>query len=66
MAPTGKYECPGCGTPVSADELVWPIPEVCEKVLPGEEMPAGECPYCEELIYVSDEKGEFLEESDEG
>jgi len=36
--------CPTCDQKLDDEAIVWPIPEVCEKVLPGEVMPAGECP----------------------
>ena len=44
-------ECPNCRARHNALDLIWPIPDVCEKVLPGEIMPLGECPDCGELIY---------------
>ena len=44
------YECPGCGARLDSGSLVYPVPEVEEKILPGERMPAGECPECGELI----------------
>ena len=44
------YECPGCGAHLDSGSVIWPIPDVEEKVLPGESMPAGECPECGELI----------------
>lgn len=47
-------ECPGCGARRDPVELTWPIPDLEEKVLPGEIMPLGECPDCDELIYDAD------------
>ena len=46
--------CPGCNQHLDDDSLVWPIPDVAEKVLPGEPMPAGECPDCSTLVSVTD------------
>ena len=53
------YICPGCDSQVSDDEIIYPVPEVEERVLPGEVMPAGECPACGELIPATtwDEEG---------
>lgn len=42
--------CPGCGVRLDIEALIWPIPDLVEKVLPGEVMPAGECPDCGELV----------------
>ena len=44
------YACPGCGARLDSGSVIWPIPDIEEKVLPGEAMPAGECPECGELI----------------
>ena len=44
------YVCPGCESRVTDDRLVYPVPDVQEKVLPGEPMPYGECPECGSLI----------------
>lgn len=45
-------ECDNCGAIRSQHALVWPIPDVCERVLPGGTMPAGECPDCGALAYL--------------
>ncbi len=47
-------ECPDCGQRLAGADLVWPIPSVSEKVLPGEIMPCGECPDCDGLVYRKD------------
>ena len=44
------YECPGCGAHLDLGSVIYPIPDVEEKILPGEPMPVGECPECGELI----------------
>jgi hypothetical protein len=36
---------------VEPEQLVRPIPEVHEKVLPGEPMPEGQCPDCDAMVY---------------
>ena len=46
--------CPDCDQCLDDDALVWPIPDIAEKVLPGEAMPAGECPDCGALINTTD------------
>lgn len=43
--------CPGCGSRFrDRGDLKWPPEDICERVLPGEPMPAGECPDCGALI----------------
>jgi len=49
-----RHICPGCGQHLDDDALVWPVPDVGEKVLPGEMMPAGECPDCGSLVSAAD------------
>jgi hypothetical protein len=44
------YKCPDCGATVESGDLVYPIPDVEEKVLPGEPMPVGECRECGALV----------------
>lgn len=44
------YKCEDCGAEVESGRLIWPITDVSEKVLPGEIMPAGECPECGALV----------------
>lgn len=54
--------CPECEARLDADDLVWPIPDVCERILPGEPMPMGACPNCGELIFKpSDEEEDNFE-----
>lgn len=45
-----RYLCPNCGGRLTFDDLVNPIPDLCNRVLAGEPMPAGECPDCSELV----------------
>ena len=50
---TGRgYICPECEARFDAGALIYPVPEVEERVLPGEAMPAGECPECGALVPV--------------
>jgi hypothetical protein len=44
------YICPGCYAHLGEDDLIRPIPNLQERILPGEAMPAGECPDCNELV----------------
>ena len=44
------YRCEDCGAEIESGRLIWPITDVSEKVLPGEIMPAGECPECGALV----------------
>lgn len=64
------FECPGCRARVDGGELIYPVPDVQEKVLPGEPMPEGECPECGELIGEGDlvkaERGIDGDEDDAG
>ena len=48
--PLPAFVCPGCGAHLGVEALVWPIPDLSERVLPGETMPAGVCPDCDELV----------------
>lgn len=41
-----ETRCQNCGAVRDAEELVRPIPDVEERVAPGETMPYGECPDC--------------------
>jgi endogenous inhibitor of DNA gyrase (YacG/DUF329 family) len=47
--------CPECRTKLDTRDLIWPIPDVHEKVLPSEPMPEGECPDCGALVYKKNE-----------
>jgi len=49
---TSVVTCPSCGGKHDLDALLWPIPDVSDRVSPGETMPAGECPDCAELCYL--------------
>ena len=52
MLSTRYYICPECEVRLGIDTLIYPVPEVEERVLPGEAMPAGECPECGALVPV--------------
>jgi hypothetical protein len=39
-------QCQNCGRLFKEDELVNPIPDLEQRVAPGEVMPSGECPAC--------------------
>ena len=56
--------CPGCGVRLDTEGLIWPIPDLAERVLPGEVMPAGECPDCGELV-LHDPLPALVDETDE-
>lgn len=58
------YVCPGCEARLQDDEIVYPVPDVQERVLPGEPMPAGACPNCEELI-DAESRDEVIDAPDE-
>lgn len=49
MATTSETQlsvCQDCSTVFTEDELVNPIPDIGQRVGPGEPMPSGECPKC--------------------
>ena len=39
-------QCQNCERRFAEDELINPIPDLCQRVAPGEPMPSGECPAC--------------------
>lgn len=41
-----RHECQSCGFMGREEELVNPIPDLEQRVGPGEAMPSGECPAC--------------------
>ena len=45
------YECQNCGKAFPEAKLVTPIPDLEQRVMPGEPMPAGECPECGALCH---------------
>jgi hypothetical protein len=45
------YECQDCGKRWLLDELKLDIPDIQQRVAPGEPMPAGECPDCGALCH---------------
>lgn len=47
-----QFECQNCGEVWGENELVNPIPDLVERVAPGEPMPAGECPECGALCHA--------------
>jgi len=51
--PPKRFECQDCGTRFADEsELVWPISDLEERVLPGEIMPYGECPECGAVVHL--------------
>ena len=44
--------CGDCEQRWDPGDLVWPIPDVSDRVTPGEVMPAGECPDCGALVHL--------------
>jgi hypothetical protein len=50
------YECQNCGGTYPESGLVTPIPDLEERVAPGESMPAGECPVCGALCHAKGER----------
>lgn len=50
------YECPGCESRLKQSDLIWPIPDVEEIILPGDVMPEGLCPYCDEPVYRGEDE----------
>lgn len=64
-----KIECPNCYSLIEKGDLVWPLSrETIEGLLPGDELPAGECPACGDPVLVSDldEADDWPEDEDEG
>lgn len=60
------YICPDCGAKAESGDLIWPIPDIEEKVLPGEAMPAGECAECGALVPAEPVEGDVrLNEEDD-
>lgn len=55
------FECSGCGSQLTGDQLVYPPADLFERLLPGDVMPDGECPNCGELVF----KDEVNETEDE-
>jgi len=55
------YLCP-LGHRIPLDAIVNPILDLTERVLPGEPLPLGECPACEELV-SADQESELEEEA---
>lgn len=47
-----KTQCANCQAYYHADELVYPIPDLHERVDPGEPVPEGECPVCGALCHA--------------
>lgn len=50
-------ECQDCRRLID-DELVVPIPDLEQRVAPGEPMPSGECPHCGAVCHPTDERPE--------
>ncbi len=45
------FECQNCDEKFTEGELINPIPDIGQRVAPGEPMPAGECPKCGALCH---------------
>lgn len=58
------FKCPDCGSNIRTEDLIYPIPDVSEKVLPGEAMPQGECPECGGLIPHDAGEGDRADDQD--
>lgn len=58
------YQCQNCLKIWHESQLKTEIPDLQERVAPGETMPAGECPECGALCHQLDNEDE-LEEEDE-
>lgn len=47
-----RYECENCRTQFAEiEDLINPIPDLEERVLPGEPMPFGACPECGAVVH---------------
>ena len=47
-----QAECQNCGKKFPVGSLCNPIPDLEQRVTPGESMPVGECPGCGALCHV--------------
>jgi hypothetical protein len=47
-----RMECPNCYAQIEKGDLVWPLPkDYIESLVPGDEIPAGMCPICDDPIF---------------
>jgi DNA-directed RNA polymerase subunit RPC12/RpoP len=52
-----SYECTNCGRVDGPLKRVFPdIPDLLERIAPGEPVPEGECPHCGFLVHAWEEK----------
>ena len=58
------YTCLDCGARHESGDLVWPIADLSERVLPGDVMPAGECPDCGALVPTDAKEARLTEDND--
>jgi hypothetical protein len=61
-----KHQCQNCERQFGEDELVNPIPDLGQRVAPGEPMPSGECPACGALCQPLIEPAPNAKEAPEG
>jgi uncharacterized membrane-anchored protein len=55
-----KHLCQDCNKLWREEDLVLPIKDIFQRVLPGEPMPSGECPECGALCHVQTGKYSVL------
>lgn len=49
-----KTRCDDCRNECDQAELIWPIPDIHERIEPGCVVPAGECRQCGALSYLTE------------
>ena len=50
-----RYSCPNCGAVHRRLKVEFPdIPDLLERIAPGEPVPAGECPDCGALVHADE------------
>lgn len=54
--------CAICDHLRDSGDLIYPIPNLEERILPGDPMPLGECPDCGELITLDSQDGSLSDE----
>jgi hypothetical protein len=54
MAKEYRYQCDNCEWEGDILQVEFPnIPDLVGRIMPGEEVPAGECPVCGALAYLN-------------